>query len=143
MKDYGKIIYRTETRSYVVGKLCIPNPKDGSVPEEIRDAFAPQWADVHAYAGAHPKMVTEEQAYVPPVPTVEDLAARVRAERDRRIAETDYLVMPDYPISQDKFEEIKAYRQSLRDLPQQEGFPWLGGGDDDDTCPWPAMPDMV
>lgn len=80
MKDYGKIIYRTETRSYVVGKLCIPNPKDGSVPEEIRDAFAPQWADVHAYAEAHPEMVTEEQPYVPPVPTLDDLRAAKLAE---------------------------------------------------------------
>ncbi len=138
MKDYGKIIYRTETRSYVVGKLCIPNPKDGSVPEEIRDAFAPQWADVDAYAKAHPDMVTEEQAYVPPVPTVEDLAARVRAERDRRITATDYLVMPDYPLDTDKIEEIKVYRQALRDLPQQLGFPW--NGPDDPACPWPVEP---
>ena len=137
-KDYGTIIYRKETRSYVVGKLCVPHPDDNSVPEEIRDAFAPQWADVHAYAGAHPEMVTEEQAYVPPVPTVEELAARVRAERDGRIAETDYLVMPDYPLDTDKIEEIKVYRQALRDLPQQPGFPW--DGPDDPACPWPVEP---
>ena len=137
MKDYGKIIYRTETRSYVVGKLCIPNPKDGSVPEEIRDAFAPQWADVHAYAEAHPEMVTEEGPYVPPVPTTEGLAVRVRAERNKRLALTDHFVMPDYPISQDKLEEIKVYRQALRDLPEQLGFPW--GGPDDPACPWPTL----
>ena len=136
MKDYGKIIYRTKTRAYVVGKLCVPHPDDNSVPEEIRDAFAPQWADVHAYAEAHPEMVTEEQPYTPPVPTVEELAARVRAERDRRITATDYLVMPDYPLDTDKLEEIKVYRQALRDLPQQPGFPW--DGPDDPACPWPV-----
>ena len=27
-KDYGKIIYRKETRAYVVGKLCVPHPDD-------------------------------------------------------------------------------------------------------------------
>jgi hypothetical protein len=43
--------------------------------------------------------------------------------------------MLDYPISQENLEEIKAYRQALRDLPQQPGFPW--GGPDDPACPWP------
>ena len=137
-KDYGTIIYRKEARSYVVGKLCVPHPDDNSVPEEIRDAFAPQWADVHAYAEAHPEMVTEEQPYVPPVPTTEELAVRVRAERDKRITATDYLVMPDYPLDTDKLEEIKVYRQALRDLPEQLGFPW--NGPDDPDCPWPVEP---
>lgn len=136
-KDYGKIIYRKETRAYVVGKLCVPHPDDDTVPDEVRRQFAELWADVDAYAKAHPDMVTEEHAYVPPVPTVEELAARVRTERDRRITATDYLVMPDYPLDTDKLEEIKVYRQALRDLPQQPGFPW--GGPDDPACPWPIF----
>lgn len=136
-KDYGKIIYRKETRAYVVGKLCVPHPEDTSVPDEIHKDFLGLWEDVNAYAEAHPEMVTEEQTYVPPVPTVEELAARVRAERDRRITATDYLVMPDYPLDTDKLEEIKAYRQALRDLPQQPGFPW--GGPDDPECTWPSL----
>ena len=82
--------------------------------------------------------MTEEQPYTPPVPTTEELAASVRAERDKRITATDYLVMPDYPLDTDKLEEIKAYRQSLRDLPQQLGFPWQGP--DDPACPWPVEP---
>ncbi|WP_303327778.1 tail fiber assembly protein, partial [Bilophila wadsworthia] len=128
---------RKETRAYVVGKLCVPHPDDDTVPDEVRRQFAELWADVDAYAKAHPDMVTEEHAYVPPVPTVEELAARVRTERDRRITATDYLVMPDYPLDTDKLEEIKVYRQALRDLPQQPGFPW--GGPDDPACPWPIF----
>ncbi|WP_456060826.1 phage tail assembly chaperone [Bilophila wadsworthia] len=34
-----------------------------------------------------------------------------------------------------------AYRQTLRDLPQQPGFPWEGP--DDPVCPWPAEPANV
>ena len=34
-----------------------------------------------------------------------------------------------------------AYRQALRDLPQQPGFPWEGP--DDPVCPWPAEPANV
>jgi hypothetical protein len=75
MKDYGKIIYRTETRAYVIGKLCVPHPDDDTVPDEVRRQFAELWADVDAYAEAHPEMVTEEQPYVPPVPTLEEVKA--------------------------------------------------------------------
>ena len=59
-------------------------------------------------------------------------AERIRKERDRRIAETDYLLAADYPIS------VKAYRQALRDIPQQEGFPW-SGEIDDPAIPWPVL----
>lgn len=97
--------------------------------------------EAFAYAEAHPECVTEEQPYTPPVPTIEDLAARVRAERDRRITATDYLVMPDYPLDTDKLEEIKVYRQALRDLPQQPGFPW--DGPDDPACPWPYLEELA
>ncbi len=65
-------------------------------------------------------------------------AARIREERDRRLARTDYLVAVDYPISSEKLELVKTYRQALRDIPQQEGFPW-SGEIDDPAIPWPVL----
>lgn len=62
---------------------------------------------------------------------------RLREERNTRIESTDYLVMPDYPISEKDIDAIKQYRQALRDLPAQEGAPWDGGGKE---TPWPAEP---
>ena len=62
---------------------------------------------------------------------------RLRAERDRRIAATDYLIMPDYPLNDTYRRMVEYYRQALRDLPTKEGAPWDGGGD---ATPWPAMP---
>ena len=53
----------------------------------------------------------------------EELATKVRAERDMKIAETDYYMMPDYPSDLNNIEELKVYRQALRDIPKQEGFP--------------------
>ncbi|HIX40780.1 MAG TPA: phage tail assembly chaperone [Candidatus Desulfovibrio intestinigallinarum] len=61
----------------------------------------------------------------------------LRAERDSRIAATDYLIMPDYPLAEDSRAAVQSYRQALRDLPTQEGAPWDGGGE---ATPWPAMP---
>lgn len=114
MKDYGKIIYRTKTRAYVIGKLCVPHPKDESVPEAIRKQFSAMWADVDAYAKAFPDMVTEEQAYVPPVPTLEQTKAAKLSEinkaADAAIA-TLTATYPDREISTfDKQEsEARAY----------------------------------
>ena len=51
------------------------------------------------------------------------LAASARQKRDRLIAATDYLVTPDYPIESDKLAKVKIYRQALRDIPGQSGFP--------------------
>ena len=51
------------------------------------------------------------------------LAASARQKRDRLIAATDYLVTPDYPIEPDRLAKVKIYRQALRDIPEQEGFP--------------------
>lgn len=127
------IIHRTVDDSFVIQKNGVPYHVYPYAAE-----FAQEWDEVFAYAEAHPEMVTEEGPYVPPVPTTEELATSVRAERDRRLATTDHLVMPDYPLDTYKLEEIKAYRQALRDIPQQLGFPW--NGPDDPACPWPIEP---
>ena len=60
------------------------------------------------------------------------LAASARQKRDRLIAATDYLVTPDYPIESDRLAKIETYRQALRDIPEQAGFPR--------TITWPDKP---
>tara|TARA_R100000963_G_C4627005_1_gene92999 strand:+ start:579 stop:1073 length:495 start_codon:yes stop_codon:yes gene_type:complete len=46
-------------------------------------------------------------------------AHSVRTDRDSRLAVTDFHGLTDTDMS----EEMTAYRQALRDVPQQEGFP--------------------
>lgn len=75
-----------------------------------------------------------------PAPTVPALFTSLRAERDRRIAATDYLVMPDYPLTEEAKATVSTYRQALRDLPQQAGAPWDGGGD---LTPWPPAVKII
>ena len=65
---------------------------------------------------------------------------RLRSERDQRLAATDYLLMPDYPLSDDQRTILRLYRQALRDLPSQEGAPWDGGGE---ATPWPELPNVL
>lgn len=47
------------------------------------------------------------------------IAANVRSKRDSLLAETDYLALSDNTLSA----EMAAYRQALRDITEQEGFP--------------------
>ncbi len=63
--------------------------------------------------------------------------SRLRAERDARVAATDYLLMPDYPLSDEARAAVRDYRQTLRDLPSRDGAPWDGG---EEATPWPDMP---
>lgn len=55
--------------------------------------------------------------------TDEEFAAEAREKRNQLIAETDFMAMPDYPLDAEKKAAVLAYRQALRDLPEQEGFP--------------------
>lgn len=55
--------------------------------------------------------------------TDEDYASEARAKRNQLIAETDFMAMPDYPLDAEKKATVLAYRQALRDVPEQAGFP--------------------
>lgn len=58
-----------------------------------------------------------------PEPDDSMVAKAIRDKRDNLIGETDYYLMPDYPSNPQNLEELKVYRQALRDIPKQEGFP--------------------
>lgn len=61
-----------------------------------------------------------------------DIEAAARNERNRRLLESDHLMLPDYPIDEETRQAIIAYRQALRDLPEQEGWP--------ENVEWPVCP---
>jgi hypothetical protein len=58
-----------------------------------------------------------------------DAERRVRADRDGRLASTDWTQVADAPVDQAAW---AVYRQALRDIPQQAGFPY--------TVTWPQEP---
>ena len=51
------------------------------------------------------------------------LSAIIRDKRNQLLKETDWTQLMDAPFSDEEKQIIKEYRQSLRDIPQQEGFP--------------------
>ena len=56
-------------------------------------------------------------------------AAEVRAQRNTLLAQTDWTQVEDAPVDQTAW---AAYRQALRDIPQQGGFPTI--------VTWPVKP---
>ena len=59
----------------------------------------------------------------------------VRRQRNQKLADTDYLMRPDYPITDADKAEVIAYSQALRDVPEQDGYPY--------DVRWPELPDIL
>mgnify|MGYP001259870596 FL=1 len=59
---------------------------------------------------------------------LDGLGEQVRAERDVLLQQTDFYALVDSTITDD----MRTYRQALRDVPQQAGFPH--------TITWPTKP---
>jgi hypothetical protein len=55
-------------------------------------------------------------------------ATAVRKQRDALLTQSDWTQLPDAPVDRTKW---AAYRQALRDLPSQSGFPF--------DIAWPAL----
>ena len=49
---------------------------------------------------------------------------KIRDQRKARLVESDWTDLPNTPMSSEKKTEWIGYRQSLRDIPSQQGFPW-------------------
>jgi len=56
-------------------------------------------------------------------------ASSVRTERNQRLADSDWTQLPDAPVNA---QEWASYRQVLRDITEQAGFPW--------EISWPEPP---
>lgn len=72
------------------------------------------------------------KAKYPPADPNQALAAEVRAKRDALLTETDWTQVLDAPIDAATREAYRTYRQALRDLPEQAGFP--------QEVVWPELP---
>lgn len=77
-----------------------------------------------------------EEEYDPRDEWAEDQwADMIRRKRDALISGTDYYILPDYPSTPEGLEAVKAYRQALRDIPEQSGFPR--------NVQWPSLPSAL
>lgn len=126
-----------------------PSPEDyipvsGVTKEDLKnwvvethggDVFLDQILEFHQHQLAE-KAVMDAASSVdsleePPVKTEEELKEEDRMERDIKLREADIAIFK----AEDNGEPtatLRAYRQALRDVPQQGGFP--------DNVSWPSKP---
>jgi hypothetical protein len=74
------------------------------------------------------KFTAEEQAEIEA-----QKAKQVRSERNAKLTETDWTQVDDTPLDNVAKNAWANYRQALRDLPDQAGFPF--------NVTWPAQPE--
>ena len=65
-------------------------------------------------------------------PTTEQLEMQIRAQRNSLLTLCDWTQLPDAPLTAEQKQEWAEYRQALRDVPEQTGFP--------DAVIWPSTP---
>jgi hypothetical protein len=66
---------------------------------------------------------------IQPIPDSEE-AVKVRADRNQRLKDSDWSRLDDVNVNKLAWAD---YRQTLRDIPQQAGFPW--------DIQWPSAPE--
>lgn len=76
-----------------------------------------------------------EAALVPsvPEPTEEQQEMQVRAARNSLLTLCDWTQLDDAPLTAEQKQAWAEYRQALRDVPEQAGFP--------DAVIWPSTPE--
>ncbi len=100
--------------------------KDGV--EQVDGKWVWKWSIGPVFTDNEEATAAEQQAaYVAKIDA--DAAKGVRTTRDAKLAETDWTALSDVTMSP----EMAAYRQALRDVPSQAGFPH--------EITWPSKPE--
>jgi hypothetical protein len=91
--------------------------KDGT-EQDSKGNWVWKWSIGPVFTDNEEATAAEQQAaYVAKIDA--DAAKAVRSTRDAKLAETDWTALSDVTMSP----EMAAYRQALRDVPSQAGFP--------------------
>jgi hypothetical protein len=133
-----------QPETYSIGQLRRDNPNT-SFPKVPSDALLADWS-VYPYTVQDqptvdymtqtltPAALTQvdgawTQGWVVSNLSAEDAGRNIRNQRDNLLSQTDWMALSDNTMTP----EWSSYRQSLRDITTQEGFPFLVG--------WPVKPE--
>lgn len=137
---------------YSIQKLRADNP-NVSFPTDPTEATLAEWGVFTLHAGVQPvvdhtKNITEgqpqlidgkwTQTWVTSDATAQEITERlerqsasVRDSRQVLLSASDWTQLPDAPLTDAKRQAWSTYRQALRDITAQAGFPW--------NVTWPTM----
>jgi hypothetical protein len=132
---------------YSVGQLKQANPATSFPQSPSNDLLA--FYEVYPVAATEPpscdfathclftwvELANEEwtQTWTKARLSEEKAAANVRTKRNILLSYSDWTQLQDSPLDQDTKVAWAAYREELRMIPDQQGFPW--------DIQWPVKPD--
>lgn len=100
------------------------------VPDDVQDGWVladGNWSAPVVYTPSAQELADAQAALLTQQTT--ELAASIRVERDNKLKECDWTQIVDSTADKTAW---ATYRQALRDVPTQAGFPW--------TITWPESP---
>jgi hypothetical protein len=116
-------------------------------PEQFTDQYPlDTYTHLLTENGADPdsfRPAKAEDGSVTLVPNPDWYWTQLRAERNRRLAATDWTQLADAHLSQEKKDAWAAYRQELRDLPDEVTESMLVVTSPSDSVPWPLDPTQI
>ena len=115
--------------------------EDGAVSVGLNDDASARYED-YGYSLMEVAQSSEGVWYLAdrvPSPSDEYLFSKLRVTRNSFLQETDKYMTVDFPITDTLRSKILEYRQCLRDITEQPGAPWDGGGE---LTPWPEKPNF-
>ncbi len=77
-------------------------------------------------AKKYPVRYVDEEPPIKMLPHPYTVAQWIREKRNKLLAESDWVMLPDAPLSEEQRLEWMRYRQALRDLPRDWGLPKEG-----------------
>lgn len=132
-----------QPENYSIGELRRDNPNT-SFPESPSDTLLAEWGVYHYTVQNQPALDYMTQTVTPTALTqvngvwtqgwevsnlsVDDAERNIRSHRDILLSQTDWMALSDVTMTP----EWAAYRQALRDITSQGGFPY--------AVVWPIKP---
>ena len=107
-------------------------PYEGETIEAIVEMYAPvrYWEEINTpVVTVNPGQTGSVQVLPPVVPSATEIALALRTQL---LVNSDWTQLPDVPLSAEKKAQWATYRQALRDITDQSGFP--------DNINWPDIP---
>jgi len=116
----GRYVLKEDYTNELVWEIATRNPRKLALGESLDSTLTTQMPP-------DPDAVWQSNGWIIP-DTVKE--KRARNKRDELLLKSDCVMLPDYPLTNKT--TWKTYRQQLRDIPQQPGFP--------ENINWPTSP---
>lgn len=94
--------------------------------KEVKYTYDVYEIKLHNKENLKDEIESKYQEYLEKAKTEEynKLAKEIREQRDKLLADTDWTHLQDTSLDSAEKEKYRIYRQKLKDVPQQEGFPY-------------------